>query len=120
MFEYTLTRSKRKTLGLYIRNGALEVRMPLNAPKKDIDNFIASKAEWIQDKLEHSKEQLKNREEFRLDYGDTVLCLGKNTLLFQKKENRLALMMNISTCHKFIIKSDKIRLYSDISYACKA
>ena len=76
MREYKLIRSKRKTLGLYIRDGALEVRAPLKAPQRDIDKFVASKEKWIRNKLAHSEEQVKSRESFRLDYGDTILYLG--------------------------------------------
>jgi len=85
MIEYTLTRSKRKTLGLYIRNGAMEVRAPLGASKRDIDSFITSKSEWIQGKLKHSKEQAQNRESFRLNYGDSILYLGKEYPIVSKE-----------------------------------
>ena len=72
----TLTRSKRKTVALYVRDGKLEVRAPLNMPKIDIDRFVASKEKWIADKLKKSEERLVRRESFSLCYGDTVLYRG--------------------------------------------
>jgi predicted metal-dependent hydrolase len=42
--DYTLTRSKRKTLALYIKpDGSVEVRAPLRLAKRDIERFVASK-----------------------------------------------------------------------------
>jgi len=49
--EYTLIRTNRKTIAIYIRPGGLvEVRAPQHCPKRDIDRFVASKAKWIADK----------------------------------------------------------------------
>jgi len=49
--EYTLIRTNRKTMAIYIRPGGLvEVRAPQRCPKRDIDKFLASKAKWIEEK----------------------------------------------------------------------
>jgi len=49
--DYTLVRTNRKTMAIYIRPGGLvEVRAPLRCPKRDIDRFVASKSKWIEDK----------------------------------------------------------------------
>ena len=49
--DYTLIRTNRKTMAIYIRPGGLvEVRAPLRCPKRDIDRFVASKAKWIEEK----------------------------------------------------------------------
>ncbi|MCL1882674.1 MAG: M48 family metallopeptidase [Defluviitaleaceae bacterium] len=87
--EYTLTRSNRKTLALYVRNGALEVRAPLQAPKRDIDKFILSKQDWITSKLASSAVQAESRENFTLDYGDTVIYLGKEYPIVSKQSKRI-------------------------------
>ena len=76
MVEYTLNRSNRKTMGLYIRNGGVEVRAPLKTPGRDIDRFVASKEAWIREKLEASAERRERRESFALSYGDSVLYRG--------------------------------------------
>ena len=74
---YTLTRSKRKTIALYVRNGNIEVRAPLRMSKRAIEKFIASKEKWILDKITLSWKQEMQREKFSLDYGDTVICRNK-------------------------------------------
>ena len=48
MIEYELTRTKRKTLALYVRqDGRIEVRAPLKTSKAYIDNFVMQKQDWI-------------------------------------------------------------------------
>ena len=87
--DYKLTRSKRKTVALYVRNGGVEVRAPLKMPKRDIDKFVASKEKWITDRLVKSKEQSEQREAFELNYGDTVLYRGKEYLITAKNGSHL-------------------------------
>ena len=49
--EYTLIRTNRKTMAIYIRPGGLvEVRAPQRCPKRDIDKFLDAKAQWIEEK----------------------------------------------------------------------
>lgn len=71
-----LTRSKRKTIAIYIRDGGVEVRAPLKMPKCDVDKFVVSKKKWIEDKLAQSRECLEKSSVFMLNYGDTVMLRG--------------------------------------------
>ena len=87
--EYTLKRSNRKTVALYVRDGALEVRAPMRMPKADIDLFIASKEKWIADKLGKSIEQMARRESFTLNYGDKVILRGKEYPIAAKDGGRI-------------------------------
>ena len=88
MIPYTLTRSKRKTVAIYIRNGGAEVRAPLKMPKNDIDRFIVSKEKWIKSKLALSHERAEQRENFSLNYGDTVTYRGRQYPVVAKNGNR--------------------------------
>jgi len=46
--EYTLVRSRRRTLAIEItREAKLVVRAPLRCPQQDIDRFLAEKQPWI-------------------------------------------------------------------------
>ncbi|MCL1982709.1 MAG: M48 family metallopeptidase [Clostridiales bacterium] len=76
MTPYTLSRSNRKTVGLYVKNGALEVRAPAKMPKPDIDRFVKSKEKWIKEKLSQSCKRKEEREAFALNYGDSVMYRG--------------------------------------------
>lgn len=77
MINYTLTRSKRKTTALYVRDGVVEVRAPFKIPKRDIDLFVASKEDWIRKKMAAFATQAALREHFRLDYNDSIMYRGK-------------------------------------------
>ena len=87
--KYTLTRSKRKSVAIYIRDGHVEVRAPLKMPKYEIDKFVASKEKWITDKLAKSSEQAQQRENFALAYGDTVTYRGKQYPITAKAGRRV-------------------------------
>ena len=81
---YTLTRSKRKTVAIYIRNGFIEVRAPLKMPKKEIDKFILLKEKWITKKLASSVQQVNKQKHFTLDYSDIIICRNKpHTIIAQ-------------------------------------
>jgi hypothetical protein len=74
---YTLTRSRRKTIAIYIRNGGIDVRAPLRTSIREIERFILSKQDWITANLAESKEQSERKNNFTLNYGDKVLYHGK-------------------------------------------
>lgn len=51
--DYTLTRSRRKTIAIYVRpDGSVEIRAPLRCAKSEIERFVKSKTQWIEKKQE--------------------------------------------------------------------
>lgn len=57
--DYTLIRSRRKTLALEVtREAQVVVRAPLRAAQKDIDAFVSSRRGWIENALQRQKERL--------------------------------------------------------------
>ena len=88
--DYILTRSRRKTIALHVRSdGSVEVRAPLWLPKKEIERFVAAKEKWISQKLAERYERQTRRAAFSLDYGDTVLYLGKPCLISAGADRRI-------------------------------
>ena len=85
MIEYTIVRSNRKTVAIYIHNGSVEVRAPLKATKRDIDKFVESKAVWISKNLSVSTEQAEQRDGFRLDYGSFIPYRGNQYPIYAKE-----------------------------------
>jgi predicted metal-dependent hydrolase len=77
MTDYTLIRSKRKTVVLYAREGGVEVRAPHGMPKREIDKFVASKQKWISDNLTKSAERADMLRKFTVNYGDTIIYREK-------------------------------------------
>ena len=77
MIDYTITRSRRKTIAIYItKDAAVEVRAPLGIRKDEIHCFLMSKQEWIKKHLHSRRESLKNKSDFSLSYGDIVCMQG--------------------------------------------
>lgn len=54
MIEYTIERSKRKSVAIYVKNGAVKVKAPLKTSVAAIDRFVQSKSKWITKKLYES------------------------------------------------------------------
>ena len=75
--EYTLIRQSRKTIGIYIKNGGVEVRAPHKVSKVEIDKFVAAKEKWIAEKLAVSQERQEKRQEFTVSYGSMLLWRGE-------------------------------------------
>ncbi|MCP5205747.1 MAG: M48 family metallopeptidase [Hahellaceae bacterium] len=74
-FEYHIRYSKRKTLGIYVSSGVVEVRAPVGAAHKWIDSFVREKADWIEAKL--VQQQGKAQEAFRLEDEADITVLGE-------------------------------------------
>jgi len=51
MHEYTLIKSKRKTVSVEIRDGAVLVRAPRRISKREADAFVDKHTEWIERQL---------------------------------------------------------------------
>ena len=88
MTDYTLTRSRRRTVAIHIKDGVVEVRAPMKMPKRDIDKFVASKKKWITERLAQSQSYADQREAFSLNYGDAVTFRGKEYPLTAKAGTR--------------------------------
>jgi len=76
MTQYTLKRSKRKTVAIHIRDGAVEVRAPMLMARRDIDTFVASKERWICEHLAQSRSNVERRGAFAVEYGDDLTLRG--------------------------------------------
>ena len=77
MIDYTIIRSKRKTIAIYItKDATVEVRAPLRAKTDDIRRFLTSKQEWVLTHLESRRESLKSKSDFSLSYGDEISMQG--------------------------------------------
>lgn len=51
---YQLIRAKRRSVAIHLRAGQIEVRAPLKLAQREIDAFVASRADWIAKHLAES------------------------------------------------------------------
>ena len=57
--DYTLVRSRRKTLAIEVtREAQIVVRAPLRCPQRQIDTFVESRKDWIASAVARQKERL--------------------------------------------------------------
>jgi len=85
---YTLTRTRRKTTAIYVRNGTVEVRAPLRMPKRDIDRFVLEKEAWIVQCLAKQQAQAAQKESFCIGYGSRLLFRGQEYPITQQNSKR--------------------------------
>lgn len=76
--EYTLIRSRRKTLCVQIgAQGQVIVRAPQGCPRGYIDQFVAEKQGWIREHQAQALHTLAQRERFALQTGDAFPFCGR-------------------------------------------
>jgi hypothetical protein len=72
--NYTLIRSKRRSLSLSIQRGELVVRAPTRAPLYWINEFVAEKSSWIDQQISIQQQQL--RDVYRIKHGSIITLTG--------------------------------------------
>ena len=78
-FEYEVTRSKRKTLAIYVRDGKADVRVPLRAPKYYVESFIKEREQWVLDTIEEQRN--RDAQRFKLIEGEEIFYLGEPVVI---------------------------------------
>lgn len=78
MAQYTLVRSRRKTLAIHItRDAAVEVRAPMKMPLDYIESFVKKKEKWIEEHIHRRERSIDEQKAFTISYGDHVLFCGR-------------------------------------------
>lgn len=79
MLEFPIVRSKRRTVGIYMKpDGSFEVRAPYHLPEKQIDAFVLSKLSWITEKQTMLRKQSQERANAGLKIPEAVPLLGED------------------------------------------
>lgn len=67
-FEYTLIRSKRKTIAVQVDSDCnITVRAPLKMSQREIDGFLKEKKSWLEKAVVSQMEKAKNKKEYTAD-----------------------------------------------------
>lgn len=83
MMEYTLIRSKRKTISVEVRGDMVIVRAPNRMPKRDVNAFVQKHEDWITKQLKRSliqQQQLEQVEKLTQQEIDTLYQQAKIVL----------------------------------------
>jgi len=98
-FNYEISRSRRKTLVIYVKSGKVEVRSPLKASSSWIHAFLLEKTPWILEQL--TLQRMKLRERLVIADNRYVPYLGTPRLI----------QVVISSRQKVILKGDRLYLF---------
>ena len=95
-FEYKIKRQRRKTLAVHILDDAsVEVRAPQWLAKKEIDQFVAERANWVISRQEKRKQLLncqpsfKNGQQHRYlgeQYPLVINPAARNKLIYNQRQ----------------------------------
>lgn len=67
-FEYTLIRSKRKTIAVQVDSDCnITVRAPFKMSQREIDGFLKEKKSWLEKAVVSQMEKAKNKKEYTAD-----------------------------------------------------
>ena len=61
--QYQLIRSRRKTIGIQVKDGMVTVRAPLRTSAQEIEAFVERSRSWIEKHLRLQEEMKKRQEE---------------------------------------------------------
>ena len=107
-FPYTLTRSRRKTLVIYVKSGIVDVRSPLKASTKWINNFLTEKSAWVLRQLADQRKRKQQR--LVIAEGSQITVLGHTLTLQVAISGKPRAMQQGSTLTLFVKepKQDKL------------
>ena len=98
-----ILRTKRRTLTLYIKHQKVLVRCPLSATNKEIDEFIRSNYDWINERLK--EERIFEKEMLKIQNNSKIFYRARElTIVFRERREKRILVSG----NKFIIQDNKI------------
>lgn len=86
MIEYVLTRSKRKTIGIIVKEGKVFVKAPMRISKAQIESFVNDNMQWIMSKLA-KRETMHERFSDVLDFKKFLFRGGELETEFTDKKS---------------------------------
>ena len=98
-FPYEITRSRRKTLVIYVKSGKVDVRAPLKCSQKWISDFLKEKTPWVLRQLNTQRQKLGQQ-----------LVLAEGVQLSLKGEP-LTLHIALGTKAHAMKRGDKLTLF---------
>ena len=78
-FKYSIKRGRRKTLGIYIKDATVEVRVPYFTSHDDVHPWVIEKADWIRQQLH--KQHIETSQKPDIRDGGCILFLGRERKL---------------------------------------
>ncbi|MCL1936393.1 MAG: M48 family metallopeptidase [Defluviitaleaceae bacterium] len=119
IIKYKLLRTNRKNIGIYIKDGMVEIKAPYKSSILDIENFLNIKKQLILENLQKSIIQKQNRESFSLDYGSYIRLYGNKHQIIKSETDKSKFENDFFYLPKNLnseqIKEECIKIYIDIA-----
>src|SRR5690606_38337462 len=105
---YEVSRSRRKTLVIYVKSGKVDVRCPLKAPSSWINGFLLEKTPWILEQL--ALQRMKLRERLVIADNRYVPFLGKPRLIQVVISDKQKVLLRGERLYMFVQARNRDRL----------
>ena len=107
--NYTVIKSRRKTLALQIKGGELIVRAPMKISTREIENFVCEHKDWIEKHLEKSRERAEKAEQAVPLTDSEIKLLSKQAkALFAERAAHYAALIGVDYA-KITVRRQKMR-----------
>jgi predicted metal-dependent hydrolase len=107
--DYTVIKSKRKTLALQIKGEALIVRAPLKMSEREIERFITEHSEWIEKHLKKSRERIEKAKKVRrLTDAEIEVLTERAKMVFAERVAHYAPLIGVDYA-KITVRRQKMR-----------
>lgn len=102
-YRCEVERSRRKTLALYVKHRTVIVRCPWQASRKEVNEFIASNQQWIENRL--LEEAQREREVLRIERGAKIFYRARELTIVFREGRKERVLVNGD---QFIIQGHKL------------
>jgi len=94
--KYLLKRRNRRTIGLKVDHDGLVIHAPILIPRSRIEELIAPKLDWIQEKLSL---QLSKKKKINWKTGELIHILGNKVILSLKASKTNSVLQDKDILH---------------------
>lgn len=88
-FEVDVQKSRRKSAVIYVRNGRVEVRVPMRTPNYWVNEFVQSRQQWIEQQLQ--RDAKRRAEHYQLSNGSKISFLGRSLTIISSNNTKVRL-----------------------------
>ena len=107
--NYTVIKSRRKTLALQIKGGELIVRAPIEISAREIEKFVREHESWIEKHIEESRERAQRAERvIPLTDGEIKVLSKQARAIFAERVAHYAALLGVSY-GKITVRRQKMR-----------
>lgn len=131
IINYTLKRSKRKSIAISVEQGKVTVKAPMRARSDLIEQFVFSKSDWIQQAMDKSMEHIKrfeplinlhyallNGKLIEIDFENNINTKLKEGIIFINRKyfgNKDAIFLQITKLYKKLATEQLLHRFKELA-----